>query len=1049
MAEHLDREAGRVPDLAAAGAAAAPAAAPAAPAAAPARTPQQLVEALLPRERAGVAPDVADELRGLRGLGAPQSRASLLAGVDWCRELRRLRLHTAAGPDGLRPEHLLCAITAGPGAARRLGAAVGAYARALSSDTLCPAALAIALAARVAFIPKRDGGERPLGVVGVLRRIVARAAAARVLRGHKGTPGVLPYLVSRGQFGAGAPAGVEGLAAFAQAALDGGGAVSLVDRETAYSRMEPDAILAATEGLAPALLPLARVLLSPALVVGPGVDTFCYAGLFMGCSLSPALFAITEEALLEPVRPRLRDLGVRSGGFLDDGALAGAPDALREAFELVEQASARGGQRTNVRKSLVLARPEHAAALAAGWPGMRVETNGALVVGVPVGDDDYVRREARGIIERAARARQTLLNVLPAQQAFYLLRAADGWPRVQHVLRGTPVRLSAAAAAEYDRGVLQDFARLVGEPSRGALMRLPLARAVCLPMRLGGCQLTNAGVLRGVAAASATVQAQRLLTSAFPPVPRPPNVCPPIFLPRLAGRPARVQRWEVDAVGECRGAGRCHMPEEHECARHMCAVCCALAGDGDGGCAHCAGLAAAALRALDAELPGLAGGLLDMVALSARAAGAPDDATWAAFVLATRYAQPQRAVSCALHGFMRARLDEVLSPKLRRTLEAAAEFPSYAWLLAAPVADFAVPDAVFACAMRMRLSAPILLPKSVRCQTAAGGKPRSCTINGCANGEADAHALSCKCGGHSISSHNYVRVCLAALLRTWGLTVAEESHDYLPRTRALKMDLLVTGAGLGQGLLAIDLTRRFAADAAALLGAECAKVAKYAARYMVPVTLAGFAFSELGACGRQARAVGALLVNAAARLTAGDPADLSLEFWATFGVALWRATTARFAHFARLNGDRSAHAPQEAALVPGSFRRVTGATFMCPPRRFGGVKRTPRPVAAAVWRPPRPNQAGGGPGVADKRPGRPPRRGAASAAHARCVSAPSGARVRAAPSSPGFVSLVPCGAGVSAEGGVSFMPPRDVVIRGSARKFVDDDVPSIAVQCDT
>lgn len=913
----------------------------------PAPSPAEMVATMFPTARVDVGAEVLADLAALRGQGAARTARGLLPGVDWAAELRRLKPGTAASGDGMKPELLLGALAAGPGAERRLALAVQAYAEALPEFP--PESLEIALAARVCFIPKADSTLRPLGVVSVLRRVVAHAGAARVL------PTVQGYLVSRGQFGAGAAAGCEALAAFAQAGLSDAKLVALVDRACAYSYMHPDVVLATVQALCPDLTPLVRALLSPARVSGRGFVTFRWRGLFMGCALSPILFALSEEALLEGVRPRLRELAVEAAGFLDDKVLrAPSVDALREAFDLVDAAAARGGQRTNVAKCAVLCTPEAGAAARAAFPATRV-VHGTKLVGVPVGDDAYVEAHAAAFVGRAGEAIRALLNRLTAQQAFYLLRCADGWPAVQHVLRGTPCHLSERAARTHDDMKVMAFARLVGEASPAALAAYPLARAIDLPPRLGGQQMPRAERLRGVASAASLVQRRRLLDTAFPP-PRAPDAAtpPPLILPyyrpRVSGRPTR-SAWGVasDRAVECRGSGRCQMDASEGCTRRMCAVCCVLARGGDGGCPQCAAAAGRAAAALEEELPGVGAAARRAVGVSAAAFAAPPEAAWRSFALASAYHQPQRAATCALLGFAR----DALVADLRRwgcerelrLLEAASDRSAYAWLLAAPLGEFAVTDCVFSTAMRLRMGAAILDPGSVRCALRSGHKPRSCTLHGCARGSADAHALSCKCGGYSIASHNYQRSKLGGKVRAWGIPCGEECHDFLPGGLGVKMDLFAMGAGLCRAPLAVDLTRRFGADAAALAAAERDKETKYATRYEVPVSMFGFAWDELGRVGPQARMAGDLLVAAAARMGAGHHEDLALEFWATHGIAVALANTVRLAHFAYLNNDRTRYAPQQDALAPRGQRRATGASFSLMPRPR--VRKAPFSLAAA------------------------------------------------------------------------------------------------------
>src|SRR4051812_48789930 len=142
-----------------------------------------------------------------------------------------------------------------------------------------------------------------------------------------------------------------------------------------------------------------------------------------------------------------------------------------------------------------------------------------------------------------------------------------------------------------------------------------------------------------------------------------------------------------------------------------------------------------------------------------------------------------------------------------------------------------------------------------------------------------------------------------------------------------KMDSVHHGAGLGRGVLAVDDTRRFGASYRQLAAAELGKEAKYGPKYLVPVTLRGFAYDEFGRCGPHACQVVTLLANAGCRAGAGHFEDLSMELWASFGVALARATALRLASFAAINHDASAHAPQESRMLGAGQRHATGANF--------------------------------------------------------------------------------------------------------------------------
>ena len=280
-------------------------------------------------------------------------------------------------------------------------------------------------------------------------------------------------------------------------------------------------------------------------------------------------------------------------------------------------------------------------------------------------------------------------------------------------------------------------------------------------------------------------------------------------------------------------------------------------------------------------------------------------------------------------------------------MEAAGDFPAFALFLAAPVGAFALTDAVFEVAFRMRACARILDPRSTFCATVHGDKPRQCTLGHCARWDADLHALSCKCGGHAVATANHVRSGYFAVPRSWGFYVPEECRAFLPG--AMKMDAEAPTCGVGRSLLATDMTRVFGATAAGLVAAESFKERKYGPHYRIPVTLRGFAFDEIGRCGPHARDVTELLTSAGARMGVGHPDDLAMELWAAFGVAHARATAARFAHFAEINGDRSRNAPRTASLTPIGQQHATGALT----HLAGGIRRPGGPprVRAQGWAP--------------------------------------------------------------------------------------------------
>jgi hypothetical protein len=366
------------------------------------------------------------------------------------------------------------------------------------------------------------------------------------------------------------------------------------------------------------------------------------------------------------------------------------------------------------------------------------------------------------------------------------------------------------------------------------------------------------------------------------------------------------------------------MPADETCARGCCAVCCVLThpASAGAGCRACAAVARRARITLEEESPRLFDSVVAALALTASRTGAPAVAVQNAFLIAAvRFSAPQRAITCAVNGYVRDALRITMTHKERFVFDSCADRATYAPLLAAPVGPFKMSNASFRLMLRRRMLLPILAPTSTKCVTVSWKQPKTCSLHGIAGGDADSHAESCKNGGCSVGCHNGMRGTVGGHSRTLGVPGTEESGDFLPPNRHLKVDTLhLTAGGAYCTPLAVDLTGRFGCDSDALRAAEITKEAKYCPHFTIPVCMRGFAYNNLGAFGPGAHDVVERIVREAARGGAGHVEDLSLEFYALLGKTFWRGMTERYAWFAAVNRDRSLTAP----LPPTGRERVTG-----------------------------------------------------------------------------------------------------------------------------
>lgn len=341
----------------------------------------------------------------------------------------------------------------------------------------------------------------------------------------------------------------------------------------------------------------------------------------------------------------------------------------------------------------------------------------------------------------------------------------------------------------------------------------------------------------------------------------------------------------------------------------------------------------------------------DALARAAAESGAQLDHLLDAFALASEYDAPQRALSCALYVVrvraMRERLDKEGRKHELYVLDSVSQESSYAVFLAAPFAAQCMSDAVTTVALRRAFGLTVLAAESVKCRTKSGYEKKQCTSGAAVSvaGDTrpeemagDAHALTCKCGGGAIHTHDRVVRAIGKLTTEWGIATKLEEGEYLGPNQ--RMDLVIPLAGRPGTLgLAIDVTRRVFGSPDILRAAESAKEIKYTNAFLVPMDMNGFAFNDYAVIGKRARAVLGRLVELGARTTGGHAEDLRLEMLATLGAAVYRGNAAALAYFGEVNGDRRPGVPPMSALEPEGTKHATSITGGPLGARSGGAKR--------------------------------------------------------------------------------------------------------------
>ncbi len=227
------------------------------------------------------------------------------------RAIRSFPSTSAAGPDGLRPQHLndMTGYAAGEGGHLLLRALTG-FINFTLEGKVAPLARHFSLTARA----KLGGGVRPIAVGCTLFRLAAKCASSSVKQ-------AMAALLAPHQLGYGTPLGAEAAVHTSRIYLGNMQEHHLLlklDFKNAFNCLRRDKMLAAVSEKAPELFPLIHSAYGTpsSLFIG---DTIIQSaeGIQQGDLLGPLLFCLTTVEIMEQLRSELIIF------YLDDGTLGG------------------------------------------------------------------------------------------------------------------------------------------------------------------------------------------------------------------------------------------------------------------------------------------------------------------------------------------------------------------------------------------------------------------------------------------------------------------------------------------------------------------------------------------------------------------------------------------------------------------------------------------------------------------------------------------------------------------------------------------------------
>jgi hypothetical protein len=399
-----------------------------------------------------------------------------------CRQIyeaiRSFKAGTAAGPSGLRGEHLKEAKGRGEG---RGAAALGALTRlvnAMASGKVPAAAAPFIFGGSLFALLKKTGGLRPVAVGDVLRRLTSKSIAYSVA--GRAAQHLRPF-----QLGVGVRGGCEAVvhstrATLARTDLPAEDKWSLqVDFENGFNNNSRSYMMAEVRRHFPEISHWVESSYGTSSILVFGNQTITSTtGEHQGDPLAGLLFSLT----LQPVVVMLQEIPglIFNSWFLDDGELVGTREALVAAWDVLVAEGEPRGLHLSRDKSLVFC-PEHDPADLdpLGRGVTRAENRGFKLLGAPVGSHDFEEAILGERLAGVQRLLDSLHTLEDPHMEYTLLRNCFSFPKLAYTLRTVDTSLHPAFRKDFDAAVLTAFEAILGAPlapSQRAQASLPTSK---------------------------------------------------------------------------------------------------------------------------------------------------------------------------------------------------------------------------------------------------------------------------------------------------------------------------------------------------------------------------------------------------------------------------------------------------------------------------------------------------------------------------------------------------------------------------------------------
>ena len=422
---------------------------------------------------------------------------------------------TAAGPSGMRPEHLISVLKSNSATlAEKALVALTKLVNVMAAGKVPNQVRPYLCGARLHAGKKKDSSLRPIAVGNLMRRLVAKcfssalaSQAAALLKPH--------------QLGVGVRGGAEAVAHAVSEAIgdDPTRWVLQSDLINAYNLVDRGVVLKETARHFPQLLAWAKTCYGSPSHLKFGASTILsLTGVHQGDPLAGLLFCLALKPVIDAIKEEVPTLALNTC-YLDDAHHVGTLEELSKVVDIIVREGTPRGlilstaatvqppslPKTTVWSPMDVAGETEPDPLQRGIPKVR-GTEGIVVLGAPVGYRAFTKAKLEERVEKVRQVTELLPLLQDPHSEFVLLRSCLGLPKVMFMLRAVNTTDHQEVLSKYDSITRGALSRILGTPvsdTQWAQSKLPVA--------MGGLGLRAASDHASVAYATSFLSAQTLL----------------------------------------------------------------------------------------------------------------------------------------------------------------------------------------------------------------------------------------------------------------------------------------------------------------------------------------------------------------------------------------------------------------------------------------------------------------------------------------------------------------------------------------------------------